>query len=139
MNWKQRDLRPAIGWILMGTVLLSTLLLVLHPFFERNVTVYASHHTQNTIPQLTPLPAAHPFNSADITLLDNMPGIGQVIGQRIIDDRMINGLFYFPEDIMYVKGVGKKRFADMMTYIADMETTPTDLSSEDDFPRNLPE
>jgi competence protein ComEA len=46
------------------------------------------------------------INSADLTALDALPGIGPAIGQRIIDWRETNGGFEVIEDIKKVKGIG---------------------------------
>ena len=50
-----------------------------------------------------------PVNSADAALLDTLPGIGKVYAQAIIDERMAYGPYFYPEDVMDVKGIGVKR------------------------------
>jgi competence protein ComEA len=50
------------------------------------------------------------INKATASELQRLPGIGPVISQAIVDYRDANGAFASAQDIMRVKGIGKKRF-----------------------------
>ena len=50
------------------------------------------------------------LNSANQAELENLPGIGEVLAQRIIDYRTQRGPFRTIEDIKEVSGIGDKRF-----------------------------
>lgn len=46
------------------------------------------------------------INTADIWLLDALPGIGESTAQRIVDYRVENGPYECVEDLLKVKGIG---------------------------------
>ena len=46
-----------------------------------------------------------------------LPGIGEVLAERILAYRDEIGRFQLPEDLLYVEGIGKKRFEDILDLI----------------------
>ena len=53
------------------------------------------------------------INTADAKQLQELPGIGPVLAERIIQYRMENGYFSRPEDLKRVSGIGEKTFEKM--------------------------
>lgn len=57
------------------------------------------------------------INTADLSGLDKIPGVGPAIAQRIIDYRTQNGNYQTIEDIKKVKGIGDATFEKMKNTI----------------------
>ncbi len=57
------------------------------------------------------------INLANSRELENLPGIGPALAQRIVDDREARGAFRSVEDISRVKGIGDKKLAKFRRYL----------------------
>ena len=63
------------------------------------------------------VPTVVNINTADETLLENLPGVGPATAKKIIAYRQEVGKFQKIEDIMQVKSIGSKKFERMKQYI----------------------
>jgi competence protein ComEA len=57
------------------------------------------------------------INSATESDFENLPGIGPVIAQRIVDYRDQHGPFRSIQDLMKVTGIGQKKFDSLQAYV----------------------
>jgi competence protein ComEA len=57
------------------------------------------------------------INRAEPWLLEALPGIGEVLAQRIVDYRGENGPFKIIEDLLQVSGIGPATFEKIKDYI----------------------
>ena len=53
------------------------------------------------------------INTADVTLLQQLTGVGPVTAQKIVDYRTQNGQFSSVEELMNISGIGEKTFEKM--------------------------
>ena len=58
------------------------------------------------------------INTASVTELDKLPGVGTVIAQRIVDYRTSHGPFTSIDQIQDVKGIGPATFGKMQAQIS---------------------
>ena len=62
------------------------------------------------------------INSADAEELTALPGIGGTLANQILLERNLHGPFFYPEDLLAVKGIGTeklKRIRDLISFRND--------------------
>lgn len=104
-------------------VLLTALLLAAAVVFLCTWESGAGRYSLSAMPEPTPAPTPVPtpllvdLNTATAQELDQLPGIGEVLSERIVAYRTENGPFQTIEEIMDVDGIGESVFADLSPYI----------------------
>ncbi len=69
--------------------------------------------TTGTTTPATPLD----LNAATATQLDQLPGVGPVLAQRIVDYRTQHGSFHSIDELRQVSGIGEAKFADVKSLV----------------------
>ena len=57
------------------------------------------------------------INTADAKMLETLPGIGPAYASRIIEYRSKNGVFTSYDELLKIKGIGKKRLEKLLPFI----------------------
>lgn len=56
-------------------------------------------------------------NTAGVEELCTLKGVGRATAEAMIAEREANGIFYFAEDLLNVKGIGEKKLAGFMEQV----------------------
>lgn len=124
---KERSGQRMFGWLLALLCLSAAVLNLLHlrpdptapTYFLRSpheatraqtVTASAVHSPEAAQPTVR-------VNFAGVDELTTIPGVGPVLAQAIIDERITHGFFYYPEDLLCVKGIGEKTLDKLLPYM----------------------
>ncbi|MDO4837771.1 MAG: helix-hairpin-helix domain-containing protein [Clostridia bacterium] len=57
------------------------------------------------------------INTADAEDLQELPGVGETMAQNILDERDAHGSFYYPEDLLTVRGIGEKKLSGLIPWL----------------------
>ena len=57
------------------------------------------------------------LNTADVSELMQIPSVGSVIAQRIIDYRSENGIFYSLNELLLIEGIGESKLSKIKDYV----------------------
>ncbi len=120
---KRGWLRRALCWIPAGLFLAAAVLVVCHlkpqppyPYYALSKPTAAGRTAEAYVPAYIPGGEVG-VNSATLEELCTVPGIGPVLAQSIIDERQLNGLFHYPEDLLCVRGIGEKTLLKLLPYL----------------------
>ena len=76
-----------------------------------HIELYIPREGENQFPQKVDINRAEPW------LLEALPGIGEILAQRILDYRSENGPFRRIEDLFQVSGIGEGTFENIKDFI----------------------
>jgi competence protein ComEA len=76
-----------------------------------HIELYIPREGEDQYPQKIDINRAEPW------LLEALPGIGEVLAQRIVDYRSENGAFGRVEDLLQVSGIGEATFENIKNFI----------------------
>ena len=106
------------------TIIAVYLLTILLPMaIKRPPDRYESIYPFGELEPMMSLAEDSIFNVGTAKELDKLPNIGVVLSNRIIEYREIWGNYRIPEDLVLVKGIGKKTLDGMMEML-DEELVP---------------
>ena len=121
-------------------LILTAVLLCLIPLTaaqQTKETVYSSG--KKASPPVVPIATAQEgtirVNTADPEELTQLPGIGETIASFIIGERDTDGPYYYPEDLVSVKGIGLRRM-EQYRYLIDL--SPEESEEQNGIPRLIP-
>ena len=126
-RWNDAE-KKRVGMVCLvaGALIMLCLVIVSRPV-SVSPDQYTSVHQAATPAPLMGLSPDSLLNVGDAEALDQLPGIGTVLAGRIIEVREQIGGFELPEDLMYVKGIGEKKLADIMEALDEPLATLSDL------------
>ena len=116
-------IRGLIYFVCMGAAAVLLLAFLLGPVVANRPVKYASSHPASTVAPMVGFSAESLVNTGDARALDTLPGIGEVIAQRMIDTRVLLGGFRIPEDLLLVKGIGEKTLDKIMAALDEALVT----------------
>ena len=80
---------------------------------------YASAHSLGELPPVMCFTPDSVFNVGTAKELDDLPNIGKVLSQRIVEYRELWGDYLIPEELTLVKGIGEKTMNGMMAVLEE--------------------
>lgn len=116
------------GWLLALLCLSAAVLILLHlrpdptgpAYYLRSPRQVTRTYGQTPSPAIVSQETGEPtvrVNLAAVDELITIPGVGPVLAQAIIDERITHGFFYYPEDLLCVKGIGEKTLDKLLPYM----------------------
>lgn len=109
--------KPKTLWIGLALVFSAAVFCILPAVI--NSGPQPVRYTPASLPDISILPVRimeserYDFNKADAGELVSIRGIGPVLAERIISERKENGDFFYPEDLLAVRGIGISKLKDI--------------------------
>ena len=71
----------------------------------------AAQHAAHTIGRVELPEDGVDVNNGNLEEIMRLKGVGEKIGQAVIDERTLHGPYFYPEDLLAVRGIGEKTLA----------------------------
>lgn len=117
----RKGVRDILGFCLLGMLLALFVHVVLSACCSKPESVYFTaeklYEYDKTV-QYTLPDGWISINEAEAEDLLMLPGIGETIAGNILMERQLNGPFYYPEDLLAVKGIGTSKLGQIRNYIS---------------------
>lgn len=110
---KKIAVRSAIGWLLLAACLVLAAAGGLGGYHPPEKTGYAASLRKTRVQPVPVQQGSICVNLADAQTLDALPGIGPGTAEAILGERQLHGPFFYPEDLMQVRGIGEKKLNGM--------------------------
>lgn len=107
-------IRRIAYWVCMAAAVLLAIGNFLYEAVFPQTERYVSVHAAATVPPIYGLSTDSVLNAGSAKELDALPGVGEVIAQRIMEVRQIINGYRIPEDLLLVKGIGAKTLDKIM-------------------------
>ncbi|MGN0763994.1 MAG: ComEA family DNA-binding protein, partial [Aristaeellaceae bacterium] len=112
MNAAHRFAQKAMAGILLAACALLLILSVILSYHEKRADAFAASGRRAAAVTAIPLPDGDvDVNGGDLTEVTHLPGVGPVLGRAILEERGLHGPYYYPEDLLDVRGIGDKTLA----------------------------
>ena len=110
-------LKHRIELILLWAAAVTCLLLLLWNQPARKQDSYTASGRAGVLPEAVYPSGTIRINQAEAEDLLELPGIGETLSAMILEERNLNGPFFYPEDLISVKGIGKQKLKQILEYL----------------------
>lgn len=115
----RKGVRDILGFCLLGMLLAMFIHVVLAACRSKPESISFTAEKPYVDTVLFTLPDGWiSINDAETEDLLVIPGIGETIAGNILTERQLNGPFYYPEDLLAVKGIGTAKLEKIREYIS---------------------
>ncbi len=112
-------MRRICYWLCMIAALLLLILSCLPALRQAEPAPFETLHQQGEIPEMRGFGPESIFNAGDVDALDDLPGLGETLSQRIVDMRTELGGYRLPEDLLLVQGIGEITLEEILEVLAE--------------------
>ena len=111
--------RQTIAGMIIASLLILGMIVTSWPAAKKAPSEFESKAL--SVPTVTQIPlqtsGTIAINTADAEDLQELPGVGETMAQNILDERAAHGSFYYPEDLLTVRGIGEKKLSGLIPWL----------------------